>query len=138
MSKKGLGKVVAALGAGAALGMMFAPKKGSELRKDLKNKLDEFISKAKDIDANEVKDEFFKKADEIKKELENLDKEQVLKIAKDKAEVLKNKAEDLLKLAKKKGTPVLEGVASDIKDKTILVTKEIAQRLENSNKKKED
>ena len=138
MSKKGLGKVFAALGAGAALGMMFAPKKGSELRKDLKNKLDEFISKAKDIDANEVKDEFFKKADEIKKELENLDKEQVLKIAKDKAEVLKNKAEDLLKLAKKKGTPVLEGVASDIKDKTILVTKEIAQRLENSNKKKED
>lgn len=138
MSKKGLGKVVAALGAGAALGMMFAPKKGSELRKDLKNKLDEFVSKAKDIDANEVKDEFFKKADEIKKELENLDKEQVLKIAKDKAEVLKNKAEDLLKLAKKKGTPVLEGVASDIKDKTILVTKEIAQRLENSNKKKED
>ena len=123
MSKKGLGKVVAALGAGAALGMMFAPKKGSELRKDLKNKLDEFISKAKDIDANEVKDEFFKKADEIKKELENLDKEQVLKIAKDKAEVLKNKAEDLLKLAKKKGTPVLEGVASDIIDKTILVTK---------------
>ena len=110
MSKKNVGKVLAGAAVGVGLGMLFAPKKGSDLRKDLKNKLDEFISKVKDVDANEVKDEFFKKADEIKKELENLDKEQVLKIAKDKSELLKKKADELLNLAKKKGTPVLEGM----------------------------
>ena len=121
MSKKNVGKVLAGAAVGVGLGMLFAPKKGSDLRKDLKNKIDEFISKIKDVDANEVKDEFFKKADEIKKELENLDKEQVLKIAKDKSELLKKKADELLNLAKKKGTPVLEGIANDIKDKTIEV-----------------
>ena len=119
MSKKNVGKVLAGAAVGVGLGMLFAPKKGSDLRKDLKNKIDEFISKIKDVDANEVKDEFFKKADEIKKELENLDKEQVLKIAKDKSELLKKKADELLNLAKKKGTPVLEGIANDIKDKTV-------------------
>ena len=67
MSKKNVGKVLAGAAVGVGLGMLFAPKKGSDLRKDLKNKIDEFISKIKDVDANEVKDEFFKKADEIKK-----------------------------------------------------------------------
>ena len=68
----------------------------------------------------------------IKKELENLDKEQVLKIAKDKSELLKKKADELLNLAKKKGTPVLEGIANDIKDKTIEVAKDVIEKLENS------
>ena len=134
MSKKNVGKVLAGAAVGVGLGMLFAPKKGSDLRKDLKNKIDEFISKIKDVDANEVKDEFFKKADEIKKELENLDKEQVLKIAKDKSELLKKKADELLNLAKKKGTPVLEGIANDIKDKTIEVDKDVIEKLEKSKK----
>ena len=134
MSKKNVGKVLAGAAVGVGLGMLFAPKKGSDLRKDLKNKIDEFISKIKDVDANEVKDEFFKKADEIKKELENLDKEQVLKIAKDKSELLKKKADELLNLAKKKGTPGLEGIANDIKDKTIEVAKDVIEKLEKSKK----
>lgn len=134
MSKKNVGKVLAGAAVGVGLGMLFAPKKGSDLRRDLKNKLDEFISKVKDVDANEVKDEFFKKADEIKKELENLDKEQVLKIAKEKSDTLKKKADELLTLAKKKGTPVLEGIANDIKDKTIEVAKDVISKLEKSKK----
>ena len=134
MSKKNVGKVLAGAAVGVGLGMLFAPKKGSDLRKDLKNKIDEFISKIKDVDANEVKDEFFKKADEIKKELENLDKEQVLKIAKDKSELLKKKADELLNLAKKKGTPVLVGIANDIKDNTIEVAKDVIEKLEKSKK----
>ena len=34
MSKKGLGKFIVGAGIGAAIGLIFAPKKGSELRKD--------------------------------------------------------------------------------------------------------
>ena len=37
--KNGLGKFLAGAAIGAGLGLLFAPKKGSELRKDLKNKL---------------------------------------------------------------------------------------------------
>ena len=44
MSKKsGLGKFVLGAGLGAAISLLFAPKKGTELRKDIKSKIDEFI-----------------------------------------------------------------------------------------------
>ena len=75
MSKKGkgLGKFIIGASVGAALGMLFAPKKGSELRADLKNKMDELIDKAKNIDVDEVKDYVNKKVTEIRVELADLD-----------------------------------------------------------------
>lgn len=130
--KNGLGKFLAGAAIGAGLGLLFAPKKGSELRKDLKNKLDEIVGKAKEIDIEEVKNEFFKKVDEVKKGLEDLDKEKVLKIAKKKGEELKEKSEELLALAKEKGTPVLEKVANEVRDKAILVVKEVLEKLEST------
>ena len=131
MSKtKGAGKFVLGAGIGAALGLLFAPKKGSELRSDLKKKLDELVAKAKEVDIDEVKDEFMKKVDELKGELEDLDKEKALKIAKKKGEELKVKAEELLQLAREKGTPVLEGIAKDVKKKTASVVKEVLAKLE--------
>ena len=132
MSKKsGLGKLLAGIGIGAGLGILFAPKSGKETRTDLKNKMDEFSIALKDLDINEVKDEFLSKVDEIKKGFEDLDKEKVLKIASEKAEILKQKTSDLVELAKTKGTPVLEGVASDLKQKAIDVTKDVLKKLEN-------
>lgn len=128
--KSGLGKFIAGLGIGAGLGILFAPKKGSETREALKNKLDEIVKKIKDIDTEEVKNEFLAKVDEIKKELEDLDKEKVASIAKQKGKELKEKAEELVELAKEKGTPVLEGIAEDIRQKAINVTKEVLNKLE--------
>lgn len=130
--KSGMGKFVLGAAVGAGLGLLFAPKKGSETRKDLKNKFDELVGKIKEIDVEEVKNEFFQKVDAIKVELEDLDKEKVLKIAKKKGEDLKNKTEELLALAKEKGTPALEKAASELKDRTIDVLKEVINKLEAS------
>ena len=47
--KKGFGKFLLGAGIGAGLGLLFAPKKGSETRADLKAKLDEFTKKVKEI-----------------------------------------------------------------------------------------
>ena len=66
----------------------------------------------------------------IKSELEDLDKEKVLKIAKEKSEDIKQKTLDLVQLAKDKGTPVLEGVADDVRLKAIDVTKDVLRKLE--------
>ena len=131
MSKKnGVGRFVLGAGLGAGLALLFAPKKGSDLRNDLKKKLDDLLKKAEDVDLEEVSAEFTKKIEELKCELKELDKEKVLKIAKDKGEVLKNKAEDLLNLAKEKGTPVLENLAKDVKKSTANVVKEVLKKLE--------
>ena len=74
----------------------------------------------------------FQKVDAIKLELEDLDKEKALKIAKEKGEDLKKKTEELLALAKEKGTPALEKAARDLKDRTIDALKEIINKLEAS------
>lgn len=129
--KNGLGKFLTGLGIGAGLGILFAPKSGNETRKELKNKLDEFTVALKDVDINEVKGEFLSKVEEIKKELEDLDKEKVLKIAQEKGEILKEKVDNLVNLAKDKGTPVLEGIADDLRLKAINLTKDVLKKLEN-------
>lgn len=133
MSKKnGIGKFLVGLGVGAGLGMLFAPKSGSETRKDLKVKYDEFIKSLKDIDVNEVKDEFLNKIEDIRNELEDLDKEKVLKIAKQKGQDLKKKTDELVELAKQKGTPIVEEAADGVRQKAIEITKSILNKLEES------
>lgn len=133
MSKKnGIGKFLVGLGVGAGLGMLFAPKSGSETRKDLKVKYDEFIKSLKDIDVNEVKDEFLNKIEDIRNELEDLDKEKVLKIAKQKGQDLKKKTDELVELAKQKGTPIVEEAADGVRQKAIEITKSVLNKLEES------
>ena len=131
--KSGLGKFLAGAAVGAGLGVLFAPKKGSETRKELKQKFDELIAKAKEIDIDEVKETIENKIEEIKAELEDLDKEKVLKIAKKKAKDIEQKANDLLNYAIEKGTPILEKTANSVKEKTIEVTKQVLAKLEKEN-----
>lgn len=139
MSRKsgGLFKFVAGIGLGVGAGMLFAPKKGEELRKDLTKKLNKLLEKAKEIDVKEVSEDFKTKIADLKVEIENLDKEKALAIAKKKGEELKEKANDLLVLAKEKGTPVVEKAATEVREKAIQVTKDVLKRLEQSNKKEE-
>ena len=128
--RNGFAKFIAGVGIGAGLGLLFAPKSGEETRKTLMKKINQFIEEIKKIDVNDVKDEFLTRIEDIRSELEDLDKEKVLKIAKDKSEDIKNKTTELVQLAKDKGTPVLEGIADDVRLKAIDVTKDILKKLE--------
>lgn len=130
MSKKGFGKFLLGASIGAGLGLLFAPKTGKKTRAELKVKLDELLLKAKEVDLKEVREEFTNKVNSLKEEIEQLDKEKALKVAKKTAKELEKKAEELVAYAKKKGLPVLEETAEVAKEKAILLIKEVLKKLE--------
>ncbi|MCI8498350.1 MAG: YtxH domain-containing protein [Bacilli bacterium] len=135
MSKKrGFGSLLAGIGIGVGLGVLFAPQSGEQTRKDLKKKMDELVTYLKGLDYNEVKDNLIEKVENLKKELEDLDKEKVLEIAKVKAEEIKEKAEELYRTAVAQGKPVIEKAAKEIKAKTVVVLKGMIDKLEEEQK----
>ena len=133
--KSGLGKFLAGAAIGAGLGILFAPRKGSETKADLKAKINDLVKQIKNIDMEEVKEEFSRKVEEIKEGLADLDKEKVLEIAKEKATQLKEKAQELVDLAIDKGTPMLRDAAEEVRLKAIDVTKDVLKKLEKGEKK---
>ena len=135
MSKKrGIGKFIAGAAVGAGLGLLFAPKSGSETRKELKVKFNELLDKAKEINVDDVTKTIETKIQELKNELNDLDREKVADIAKKKGKELKVKAEDLVTMAKEKGTPKLKKTAQDVLENVIKVSKEAIKKLDETEK----
>ena len=133
MKKKTAAALLGGAAIGAGLGILFAPKSGKETRADLKEKLDELIKQAKEVDMDDVKEYVVRKSEEIEAALKDLDKEKVLKIAqkaKKKAKAIQQSAKDLVDYVKAKGEPMLEEAATAVREKAIEVTKGVLKKLE--------
>ena len=129
--KSGVGKFLVGAGIGAGIGLLFAPKSGKETRKELKEKMDNLVEKAKNIKVKDVKKTIEKKVNEIKEDLKRLDKETAAQKIKDQAKKIKKKAEDLVDYAVKKGTPVVEAAAREVRESTIKTLESITAKLKN-------
>ena len=131
MSRRSVGSLFLGVAIGASLGILFAPKKGKETRRELKEKMLDLVDDAKELSISDVSSMIEEKITEIRHDLNDLDKETVLKIAKEKADMIKVKCQDLVDLAIDKGTPVLKNAAIDVRDKTIDVMQDMIKKLEN-------
>lgn len=132
--KKNLGKLAIGAALGASAGILLAPRSGRETRAILKCKIDEMMCKIKEMDSAELREEFDKKIKEIEKEIKALDKEKVLSVAKDKAIIIKEKADDLVEAAVSKGDYALQKAADDVRDKAVEVIKNVLVKLEEDKK----
>ncbi len=132
--KSGLGKFLIGAGIGVGLGVLFAPKSGKETRKELKNKMDDLIEKVKNLEAQDVKEAIENKINDIKDDLKNLDKETVTESIKEQVKKIKRKADDLVDYAMKKGTPVIEAAAQEVKESTIKTLENITSKLKDDGK----
>lgn len=135
MSKKcGFGKFLLGVGVGAGVALLFAPQDGAKTRKELKKKLDEVLIKVKALDPEDVKASLIQKVEELRMEVEDLDKEKAINIAKAQAKKIEKKANELYDYAKEAATPVVENAVREAKDVALKAAKEVVNKLEEDQK----
>ncbi len=121
---------------GAGLGILLAPKEGSETRSDLKKSFNTLIDTIKDVDIEETKAIFLRKVTEIKNELSTIDEDTAKEIAKEKIAIVEEKCDELIEDAKEYAAPIVEKAATEVKKNVTETLKEVVTELESSETEK--
>ena len=132
MSKKAsLGSFLlgAAVGAGAIY--YFNEENGAAHREELKENVEKLVEDAKNLKKEDVEKFVKTKVKEIKKAINDIDGQEILDKAKEKAVEAKEKAEELVNYAKEKGTDALVETSKKVLKSTIKVSKDALKKLEN-------
>ena len=90
-----IGKFIACVGIGTVIGMLLAPKKGSELRQDLKDKSQELYDKAQNMTKEDIETLVNNTIEEIKQAIEEFDLDEFKEATGAKLSNLKDKLEQL-------------------------------------------
>ena len=90
-----IGKFIAGVGIGTVIGMLLAPKKGSELRQDLKDKSQELYDKAQNMTKEDIETLVNNTIEEIEQAIEEFDLDEFKEATGAKLSNLKDKLEQL-------------------------------------------
>ena len=90
-----LGKLIAGIGIGTVIGMLCKKKKGSELRKDIKDKSKDLYDKAQNISKEDIQELINNTIDEIKLAIDEFDADEFKENAGKKINEVKSKLEEL-------------------------------------------
>ena len=131
----GWGKFCVGAAIGAGLALLFAPRSGKETRQILWDKMVALKKKLEEIEPEDVKNKAIEIMDDIKTTISDLDREKVKEIIQEKSIHAIAKTDELITLAREKGTPMFQKAAYDIKEKTSSVLKGMANKLDESNER---
>ncbi len=133
MKKENL-KVMAALTGGivlgGTLGVLFAPRKGSETREKIKLTFVNLKNKVSKIEEEDIKYYIEKKLNEIDDDIEVLEGTLEFKKAKKQAKKVIKKINKLIDYTTKKGYDEFEDLITDLKEKASEISEEILTNLE--------
>ena len=115
--------------AGCSLGILFAPRKGSETRQKIKECFSNIKENISNIDEEDVKYYIDKKLNEIDYEIEVLEGTLEYKKAKKQAKKVIKKINKLISYTSKKGYEEFEDLITDLKEKADDIASEILNDL---------
>lgn len=116
---------------GGTLGVLFAPRKGSETRSLIKNKIADIKNKVSVTTKESIKEYIDKKLDEIDKEVAKLEITTEYKKAKRQAKKIIKKINKLSKYAKRKSIEGFEDLVSELKEMASDISEEILTNAKN-------
>ena len=132
--KKDNVKIMAALTGGivlgGTLGVLFAPRKGSETREKIKLTFVNLKNKVSKIEEEDIKYYIEKKLNEIDDDIEVLEGTLEFKKAKKQAKKVIKKINKLIDYTTKKGYDEFEDLITDLKEKASEISEEILTNLE--------
>ena len=127
-------KIMAALTGGivlgGTLGVLFAPRKGSETREKIKLTFVNLKNKVSKIEEEDIKYYIEKKPNEIDDDIEVLEGTLEFKKAKKQAKKVIKKINKLIDYTTKKGYDEFEDLITDLKEKASEISEEILTNLE--------
>lgn len=127
-------KIMAALTGGivlgGTLGVLFAPRKGSETREKIKLTFVNFKNKVSKIEEEDIKYYIEKKLNEIDDDIEVLEGTLEFKKAKKQAKKVIKKINKLIDYTTKKGYDEFEDLITELKEKASEISEEILTNLE--------
>ena len=115
---------------GVGLGILLAPRAGSETREDLRKSFKNLTDSIKNIDIEATKALFLDKLSEIQTNLSTIYAKEAVNTIQEKTKMITKKCDELIKASQEEEIPAVEKAALEMKQKTTALAEEIIENIE--------